>query len=88
MRIKMDLFGKIPNMKIWPVGGPMSVSRTRKRLLKAPQDGLQKGKSFAKTFLKVRSCYYREKGWDVETGKPLPETLRELNLDDLIDDIW
>jgi aldehyde:ferredoxin oxidoreductase len=58
------------------------------RLLEAPQDGPQKGKSFAETFLKVRSCYYCEKGWDAATGKPLPETLRELDLDDLIKDIW
>lgn len=58
------------------------------RLLKAPHDGPQQGKSFAETFLKVRSCYYREKGWDAATGKPLPETLRELELDDLIKDIW
>jgi aldehyde:ferredoxin oxidoreductase len=28
--------------------------------------------------------YYREMGWDPETGKPLPETLRDLDLDDLI----
>jgi aldehyde:ferredoxin oxidoreductase len=58
------------------------------RLLTAPHDGPQKGKSFAKTFSQVRRAYYREKGWDEHTGKPLPETLKKLQLKDVIDDIW
>jgi aldehyde:ferredoxin oxidoreductase len=58
------------------------------RLLTSPQDGPQKGKSFAESFSRVLRAYYREKGWDEATGKPLPETLRKLDLDDLIKDIW
>lgn len=58
------------------------------RLLTPPHDGPQKGKSFAKTLSKVRKAYYREKGWDEDTGKPLPETLKKLGIDHVIQDIW
>ena len=58
------------------------------RLLTPPQDGPQKGKSFAETFPRVLRAYYREKGWDEATGKPLPETLRNLELNEVTKDIW
>jgi aldehyde:ferredoxin oxidoreductase len=32
--------------------------------------------------------YYRLMGWNTKTGKPLPETLKSLELDDVIPDIW
>ncbi len=32
--------------------------------------------------------YYRLMGWDRETGKPLPETLRASGLDFVVADIW
>lgn len=32
--------------------------------------------------------YYKRNGWDLETTRPLPETLKELDLDYVIDDIW
>lgn len=32
--------------------------------------------------------YYELRGWDKATGKPLPEKLRELGLDEYIDDLW
>ncbi|NIM44187.1 MAG: aldehyde ferredoxin oxidoreductase, partial [Nitrososphaeria archaeon] len=32
--------------------------------------------------------YYRLMGWDVKTGKPLPETLKSLDLEHVIKDIW
>jgi len=31
---------------------------------------------------KMLDEYYRLRGWDVETGIPLPETLRRLGLED------
>ncbi len=58
------------------------------RLLTPPHDGPQKGKSFAEAFPRVLRAYYREKGWDEATGKPLPETLKKLGLDNVIKDIW
>jgi aldehyde:ferredoxin oxidoreductase len=32
--------------------------------------------------------YYREMGWDEQSGKPLPETLSNLGLDFIIPDLW
>jgi aldehyde:ferredoxin oxidoreductase len=33
-------------------------------------------------------AYYKRMGWDRETGKPLPETLQNLGLDDVAGDLW
>ncbi len=32
--------------------------------------------------------YYELRGWDKRTGKPAPQKLRELGLDEYIDDLW
>lgn len=32
--------------------------------------------------------YYEASGWDIETSKPLPETLHKLGLDYIIKDLW
>jgi len=32
--------------------------------------------------------YYKERGWDKQTGKPTPEKLKELGLENVIADIW
>jgi aldehyde:ferredoxin oxidoreductase len=36
----------------------------------------------------MKDAYYEFRGWDKETGIPSREKLRELGLDDLIDDLW
>jgi len=36
----------------------------------------------------MKDAYYEFRGWDKETGIPTREKLRELGLDDLIDDLW
>jgi len=36
----------------------------------------------------MKDAYYEFRGWDKKTGIPTPEKLRELGLDDLIDDLW
>jgi aldehyde:ferredoxin oxidoreductase len=33
-------------------------------------------------------AYYDFRGWDKATGKPTPEKLKELGLEDLIGDLW
>jgi len=52
------------------------------------KDGPFKGLSVAEVQKKVTQDYYRAKGWDEETGKPLPETLRRLDLEQVINDLW
>jgi aldehyde:ferredoxin oxidoreductase len=43
---------------------------------------------FVVPFDEMRQEYYRLRKWDVRTGKPIREKLRELNLDWLIPDLW
>ena len=53
-----------------------------------PVDGPAQGKSVSLRWDDLRKNYYGQMGWDPETGKPLPETLRKLGLDDLVQDLW
>jgi len=46
-------------------------------------DGPAQGKSVMTQWEALRRNYYEQMGWDPETGKPLPETLKSLGLDDL-----
>jgi aldehyde:ferredoxin oxidoreductase len=32
--------------------------------------------------------YYHERGWDKKTGKPTPEKLKELGLENVSNDLW
>jgi aldehyde:ferredoxin oxidoreductase len=36
----------------------------------------------------MKDAYYEFRGWDKATGIPTPEKLRELELDELIADLW
>jgi aldehyde:ferredoxin oxidoreductase len=36
----------------------------------------------------MKDAYYELRGWDKKTGIPTPAKLRELELDDLIGDLW
>jgi aldehyde:ferredoxin oxidoreductase len=58
------------------------------RLASAPVDGPMKGVSVGPVLPQLRRDYYRLKGWDEDTSKPLPETLQRLGLEDVIKDIW
>lgn len=51
-------------------------------------DGPAKGRAIAPVFGEMRDIYYREMGWDKGSGKPLPETLRKLDLASLVPDLW
>jgi len=53
-----------------------------------PADGPAQGKAIMPQWDSLRRNYYKQMGWDSETGKPLPETLKSLKLDDLIKDLW
>jgi len=52
-----------------------------------PVDGPVKGKGIMPVWEEMVRNYYSHMGWDPETGKPLPETLRSLSLDHLIKDL-
>ncbi len=51
-------------------------------------DGPYQGKSITPVLDEMLDIYYREMGWDRATGKPLPETLRALDLAFVIPDLW
>ena len=51
-------------------------------------DGPVKAKSILTNWPEIRRFYYNALGWDQETGKPLPETLKSLGLEHVIADIW
>ena len=53
------------------------------RLLDAPSAGFAKGKAFGDHMAKLVDEYYRLAGWDVATGKPLPETIKQLGLEEM-----
>jgi len=57
------------------------------RYSSTPVNGPAKGIGIADHWEMIRSNYYKEMGWDPETGKPLPDTLNKLGLGDLIKDL-
>ncbi len=52
-----------------------------------PTDGPAQGKSIEPYFQWMKSFYFELMGWDPVTGKPLPETLKSLGLDQLVKDL-
>jgi aldehyde:ferredoxin oxidoreductase len=61
--------------------------RPSKRYGSIPVDGPAKGKNILEKWDLMVENYYTLMGWDVKTGKPLPETLRKLDLEQLIKDL-
>jgi aldehyde:ferredoxin oxidoreductase len=53
-----------------------------------PINGPAKDTSILAYWSDMLSNYYELMGWDVETGRPLPQTLRMLGLEYIIADIW
>lgn len=51
-------------------------------------DGMAAGQSFMDHMDEMRTGYYKGKGWDEHTGKPLPETLRKSGLEFAIPEMW
>jgi len=54
----------------------------------APVDGPAEGKSIMPHWKEMLDEYYQLMGWDRDSGKPLPQTLRNLGLEAVIPDIW
>jgi len=58
------------------------------RYASQPVDGPAAPYHFAAHFPQMKRNYWEKMGWDVETGKPLPQTLRRLGLEDVIPALW
>jgi aldehyde:ferredoxin oxidoreductase len=54
----------------------------------APIDGPFQGVSVEPVWRQMVDRYYELMGWDVKTGKPLPATLKRLNIEFVTKDIW
>lgn len=57
------------------------------RMQEPPKEGVH-WVWLAPHFEKMKRDYYEQRGWDKETSKPLPDTLRRLGLDRVVDDLW
>lgn len=69
-------------------GIPSELDAPSARLGLMPTEGPAKGKSILPFWKQMLRNYYEHMGWDSETGKPLPDTLRNLGLEYTIEDIW
>lgn len=58
------------------------------RLLEAPADGGNKGKTVAPFFEDAVKEYNRQKGWDWDTGRPSRSKLEGLGLEEVSRDLW
>ncbi len=58
--------------------------RPSKRYGSIPVDGPAEGKDIMSKWEWMLENYYTQMGWDPKTGKPLPETLKKLGLEELI----
>ncbi|MFC1872078.1 aldehyde ferredoxin oxidoreductase family protein, partial [Chloroflexota bacterium] len=52
-----------------------------------PTDGKFKGRGIAPVWDEMLGNYYKLMGWDTKSGKPLPETIAELGLGDVIGEL-
>ena len=56
------------------------------RYSSTPVDGPAAGHGIREHWDAIRDNYYEQMGWDVETGKPLPETLRKFGLEEIVEE--
>jgi aldehyde:ferredoxin oxidoreductase len=64
------------------------VERPSKRYGSVPVDGPAKGQDVGAHWEQLLDVWYATVGYDRATGKPLPETLRALELDYLVPELW
>ena len=64
------------------------MERPSTRYGSTPVDGAAKGQSVMAQWDKMIETWYREVGYDRKTGKPLPQTLKDLGLDWLAKELW
>lgn len=54
----------------------------------AQVDGPVKAESVMPHWDSMIDAFYHRMGWDKATGRPLPETLRSVGLEDVVGDLW
>jgi len=64
------------------------LERPSLRYRSTPVDGPCAGKSVIPHFEDMRALWYQRMGWDLESGRPLPETLEGLGLGDVVPVLW
>ena len=67
--------------------GP-ELERPSKRYGSTPVDGPVKGVSIMDQWEKMLDIWYETVGYDRKSGRPNPETLVELDLEELIEPLW
>jgi len=72
------------------INNRMGLSRSNDKLPKALLIPFSVGGSegFVPDIEAMLASYYEARGWDAETGKPLPEKLSELGMHDVARDLW
>ncbi len=80
----------VNQMKVYNIlnGHTRELDAPSPRYGSAPVDGIAEGISIMPMLDQMLDEYYQLMGWDKETGKPLPATLRKLGLKHIIKDIW
>lgn len=69
-------------------GVSLESERPSPRWSSAPVDGPVKGISIAGHWESMLDNYYKLMGWDRKTGRPLPETLKAVSLENIVSDLW
>ncbi len=69
-------------------GVSIALERPSPRWSSAPVDGPAQGISINEHWDNMLDNYYKLMGWDRETGRPFPETLRALGLERVISALW
>ncbi len=66
----------------------LDVEKPSERYWSTPVDGPAAGQSAKDNWETMATAYYHAVGFDRETGKPFPETLRRLGLEEIIPEVW
>ncbi len=76
-------------MRAFNIGNGLTaeLEKPSQRYGSIPTDGPAQGQSIAPHFERMVQIYYSGMGWD-EKGRPLPETLHALGLDQIAADLW
>ena len=67
--------------------GP-ELERPSKRYGSIPKDGPAAGQSSEENWDRMLKVWYETVGYDRKTGRPKPETLRELGLEFVVEELW